>query len=125
MKGLLNTYATTTCQLINPSKCSILFSDHCLPTVAQEVKSVLGITQEVFEPKYLGLPVPEGRMHKGKFETTQECLRKRLIDWSEQYVSSGNKEILIKSVAQAIPAYVMSDFKLPASVCDELTCMIR
>ena len=40
-------------------------------------------------------------------------------------MSSGNKEILIKSVAQAIPAYVMSVFKLPASVCDELTRMMR
>src|SRR4051812_37045285 len=63
-------------------------------------------------------------MHKGKFETVHEILRKRLIDWSEQYTSSGKKEILIKSVAQAIPAYVMSVFKLPISVCDELTCMM-
>lgn len=40
-------------------------------------------------------------------------------------MSSGNKEILIKSIAQAIPAYVMSVFKLPASVCDELTRLMR
>ena len=40
-------------------------------------------------------------------------------------MSSGNKEILIKSVAQVIPAYVMSVFKLPASVCDELTRLMR
>ena len=93
--------------------------------MVNEVKSVLEITQEVFEPKYLGLPVPEGRLHKGNFETIQDRLRKKLIDWSEQYVSSGNKEILIKAVAQAIPTYVMSVFKLPASVCDELTRMIR
>ena len=40
-------------------------------------------------------------------------------------MSAGNKEILIKAAAQALPAYVMSVFKLPASVCDELTRMIR
>ena len=68
VKDVLSTYASATGQIINPSKCSILFSDHCLPTIASEVKRVLEITQEVFEPKYLGLPVPEGRMHKGKFE---------------------------------------------------------
>ena len=93
VKDLLNTFATATGQLINPSKCSILFSDNCLPATAANIKSLLEITQEVFEPSYLGLPVPEGRMHKGKFETIQERLRKRLIDWSEKYVSSGNKEI--------------------------------
>ena len=64
-------------------------------------------------------------MHKGKFETLQERLRKMLVDWSEQYVSTENKEILIKSGAQAIPTYVMMVFKLPASVCDDLTRMIR
>ena len=40
-------------------------------------------------------------------------------------MSSGNKEILIKSGAQAIPAYVMCVVKLPATVCDELTRMMR
>ena len=76
--------------------------------MATEVKRILDITKEVFEPKYLGLSVPEGRMHKGRFETLQDSLRKRLVDWSEQYMSTGNKKILIKSVAQAISTYVMS-----------------
>ena len=40
-------------------------------------------------------------------------------------MSSGNKEILIKAVAQEIPTYVMSVFRLPASVCDDLTKMMR
>lgn len=83
VKGLLNIYALDTGQLINPAKCSILFSDSCLPAVVDEMKRILEIEQEVFEPKYLGLPVPEGRMNKGKFETVQDRLRKRLIDWSE------------------------------------------
>ena len=64
-------------------------------------------------------------MHKGRFETTQERIRKRLVDWSEQFMSIGNKEILIKAVAQAIPTYIMSVFRLPMSVCDELTKMMR
>ena len=110
VKGLLNIYALATGQLINPDKCSILFSGNCQEAVADEVKNVLGISQVVFEPKYLGLPVPDGRMHKGKFESVQERLRKRLIDWSERYMSSGSKELLIKVVAQEIPTYLMSVF---------------
>ena len=125
VKGLLNTYARATGQLINPEKCSILFSDNCPEAVAEEMKGILEVTQQVFEPKYLGLPVPEGRVHKGQFETVQDRLRKRLVDWSEQYVSVGNKEILIKAVAQAIPTYVMSIFCLPVSVCDDLTRLMR
>ena len=125
VKGLLNTYTAATGQLINPEKCSILFSDNCDAAVVDEVTGLLDISQQVFEPKYLGLPVPEGRMHKGKFETVQERLRKRLLDWGEQYMSTGNKEILIKSVAQAIPTYLMSVFKLPLKLCDDLNRMVR
>lgn len=125
VKGVLNTYASATGQLINPSKCFILFPDSCSPQVADDVKLVLQITQQAFEPKYLGLLVPEGRMHKGRFESLQARVSKSLIEWSERYSSYSGKEVLIKAVAQAIPVYVMSIFKLPVAVCDELSRMMR
>jgi hypothetical protein len=40
-------------------------------------------------------------------------------------MSSSAKEVLIKSVAQAIPTYVMGVFKLPGTLCEELTQLIR
>lgn len=64
-------------------------------------------------------------MHKGRFETIEASLGKRLVDWGDQYMSNGNKEILIKSVAQAIPTYVMNVFRLPSSICADLTRMMR
>ena len=35
------------------------------------------------------------------------------------------KEVLIKSVAQALATYMMGAFKLPKGLCDDLTKMIR
>ena len=35
VKGVLNTFATATGQLINPSKCSILFSNQCQPNMVK------------------------------------------------------------------------------------------
>ncbi|KAM0905175.1 hypothetical protein ACQ4PT_017547 [Festuca glaucescens] len=125
VRNVLNTYAEATGQLLNLGKCSILFSESCPADLVLEVKQILGVTQEVFEPKYLGLLVPEGWMHKGRFESLQANLWKRLIDWAEKYMSTGAKEVLIKAVAQAIPTYIMSVFKLPASVCDDLTKLVR
>ena len=81
--------------------------------------------QQVFEPKYLSLPMPEGRMHKGRFETLQSSLRKRLVDWSEKFSSHASKEVLIKSVAQAIPTYSMACFKLPRGLCQHINSLLR
>jgi hypothetical protein len=125
VKDVLNTYATAMGQLINPSKCSILFAENCPGPISQAMKDMLGVSQSDFDSKYLGLLVPEGRMHKGRFESLQSRFSKRLVDSSERYSPFASKEVLIKSVAQAIPTYVMSVFKLPFVVCDELTKMIR
>jgi ribonuclease HI len=125
IKEVLDIYASSTGQLINPSKCSIIFGNSCSVEQREEVKSILQVTTEAFETKYLGLPTPEGRMNQGKFQSLQAKLAKCLVEWDDNHKSQAAKEILIKAIAQAIPVYVMSVFKLPFGLCDELTKMIR
>jgi hypothetical protein len=125
IKKVLDLYALSTGQLINPDKCSIIFGESCPLASRVEVKTMLQVTQETFETKYLGLPTPEGRMSSGKFQSLQAKLAKCLVEWDDNHISQAAKEILIKAVAQAIPVYVMSVFKLPLGLCDELTKMIR
>jgi hypothetical protein len=107
VKQVLNTYEAGTGQLINPAKCSIMFSTSCPETSQALVRSALGVVQQVFEEKYLGLPTPEGRMHKGKFQNLQSKLSKRLIEWGDSLQAQSARDILIKAIAQVIPAYVM------------------
>jgi hypothetical protein len=90
-----------------------------------EVKNQLQVTQETFEAKYLGLPTPEGRISKGKFQSLQAKLAKCLVEWDHNHKSQAAKDILIKAIAQALPVHVMGVFKLPLGLCDELTKMIR
>ena len=86
---------------------------------------ILCITAEGFEDKYLGIPVPQGRMKDGKFQSTKEKALKILLDWLEKYASCGAKETLIKSVLQVLPVYAMGTFKFPAALCEELSQIIR
>jgi hypothetical protein len=64
-------------------------------------------------------------MSSGKFQSLQAKLAKCLVEWDDCHKSQAAKEVLIKAIAQAIPLYVMSVFKLPLGLCDELTKMIR
>ena len=91
----------------------------------ENVASVLSVQTTSFEEKYLGLPVPEGRMKDDKFQPAKEKLRKKCSDWCEKYMSGAAKEALIKSVAQAMSTYAMSVFKFSAGLCDDLSQIIR
>lgn len=66
---------------------------------------------------YLGLPSAWGRSKKEMFLWILARVNAKLEGWKEKFISKGGKEILIKSVIQAIPTYAMSIFKLPLSIC--------
>ncbi|WVZ52945.1 hypothetical protein U9M48_003943, partial [Paspalum notatum var. saurae] len=112
-------------QLINRAKCSILFKRKDDTTEQDQVKRILRVELDAFEPKYLGLPTPSGRMKGVQFQPLREKLQKRLSAYTEKHLSAAAKEVLIKSVAQALLTYIMGVFKLPLSVCDDLTSIIR
>jgi hypothetical protein len=62
-------------------------------------------------------------MNRGKFQNLEAKLCKRILQWGD--LSQGGKEVLIKAIAQALPTYIMGLFKLPFSVCDDLTKLVR
>ena len=75
--------------------------------------------------KYLGLPSLVGRSKWNTFQQLKERLANKLAGWKEKLLSSASKEILIKAVAQAVPAHTMSYFLLPKSLSDDMTSMVR
>ncbi|KAL9443698.1 hypothetical protein AB3S75_016967 [Citrus x aurantiifolia] len=44
----------------------------------------------------------------------------KISSWQAKLFWCGGKKILIKVVAQAVPAYAMSVFKLPLGFCEEM-----
>jgi hypothetical protein len=125
IKVALERYCRGTGQSINYDKCSILFNAKQEDSVMDEVNTGLNIHRVTFEAKYLGLPTPEGRMKADRFKAITKRLSKRCNMWDERCLSAGGKDVLIKSVAQAIPVYVMSVFLLPGSLHEALTRIIH
>ena len=74
--------------------------------------------------KYLGLPMLSGKSKVGTFKELQEKITKRVLGWKEKFISKAGREILIKTVAQAIPTYSMNLFKLPRSICDSINSLV-
>jgi hypothetical protein len=57
-----------------------------------------------------------GRSKRRTFEGILNRVRKKIDGWKERFLSQAGKEVLLKSVIQAIPTYSMSVFKLPKTL---------
>ncbi|XP_075654883.1 uncharacterized protein LOC142625058 [Castanea sativa] len=112
-------------QQLNKAKTPLFFSKNTPHALQEEIKNKFGGQVIRQHEKYLGLPSLVGRSKKNTFHDLKDKLGKKLSDWKEKLLSNAGKEILIKSVGQAIPSYTMSCFKLPDSLCDELAGMVR
>ena len=75
--------------------------------------------------QYLGLPTYIGRNKREVFHFIKDRIWKRLNSWNSKLLSRGGKEILLKTVVQAIPNYVMNIFLLPVSLCEEIERMLN
>ena len=70
--------------------------------------------------KYLGLPMVGGKSKVNTFWELREKISKRVMGWKEKYISKAGREILIKTMTQAIPTYTMGIFKIPKTLCDTI-----
>ena len=125
LEQVFDTYEHASRQKINRDKTALFFSHNTTPDIQEDIKQRFGAEVIKQHKTYLGLPSLVGRSKKNTFWALKERLDNKLFGWKEKMLSQAGKEVLIKAVAQAIPTYTMSVFKLPETLYDEMTSMIR
>lgn len=83
----------------------------------QEACQTLNIMTESLSDKYLGLPALVGADRSDCFQHLIDRVRAKTKGWKEKLLSMEGKEILIKSIAQAVPVYAMMVLKIPKNIC--------
>ena len=124
MLRLLRQYKATSGQAINRQKTSLFFSKNTIPEIRQTIRQLLGARVMTDCDRYLGLPMASGKSKVNTFKYLQEKITKRVRGWKEKFISKAGREILIQTVAQAIPTYSMSLFKLPNSICNNINSLL-
>ena len=66
-----------------------------------------------------------GKSKCNTFWQLKERFDNKLLGWKEKMLSHVGKEIFIKAMAEAIPMYIMSVFKILNTLYDEMTSMVR
>jgi hypothetical protein len=93
IRDLLNFFEKGTGQCLSPAKCSLLVRDGADQDVVDRIKAILNVNRAEFEAKYLGLPMPEGRLTGGVFKSIEERYVKRMTDWRERTLPQMAKEV--------------------------------
>jgi hypothetical protein len=106
-------------------KSYIHFGKGCSNQIREDIKNILGVQNEALSDNYLGMPPDVGNSSNGAFKYLKDRVWKRVQGWMEQSLSLGGKEVLIKAVAQAIPTYSMSCFRLPRGLCQHIDGLLR
>ncbi|XP_058746202.1 uncharacterized protein LOC131619078 [Vicia villosa] len=100
-------------QLVNLDKSEVSFSKNVREKDKAMIRARMGVKTVDNHSRYLGVPVIFGKSKKEVFSLVVERVWKKIKGWKEQFLSRAGKEALIKAVAQAIPTYVMSCYKMP------------
>jgi hypothetical protein len=124
LQEILNIYSVGSGQLVNKEKSVVFFSGNCCDEDKAEVREVMQIQTEALVEKYLGLPTTLGRSTKEAFEYMPTRLKKLVGTWCGREASCAGREVFLKSVAQAVPTYLMSCFLIPKDTCRKMKTVI-
>ncbi|XP_057452170.1 uncharacterized protein LOC130743990 [Lotus japonicus] len=124
IRNILSSYERASGQAINLDKSMLSVSRNVPQNFFHELRQLLGVKAVESFDKYLGLPTIIGKSKSQIFHFVKERVWKKLKGWKERSLSRAGREVLVKAVVQAIPAYVMSCFVLPDGLCDQIEGMI-
>ena len=122
---MLNEFGELSCQCINFAKSGIILSRNAKEEDYERVYSFLVVNHLTKGTSYLGLPFFLGRSIGKALNYIIERIRGKLKSWKQKILSQARREILIKSIVQVIPYFIMSCFLFPIFMCRKMDALIR
>lgn len=125
LHNVIRTYEIAPGQTVNFQNSSICFSPNIDQALVTNIKNVFGIEVVEHHAKYLGLPSSISRNKRGIFAPICTRVSGVVARWKDKLISAAGKEVLIKSVAQAILNYTISLFRLPKGIIEDIHGLYR
>lgn len=94
-------------------------TEHCI----DDQGDVMGCKVEQLPTTYLGLPLRAKKNDQKMWQGVLDRCNSKLVPWKRQYLSFWERLALVNSVSDGIPTYLMSFFKMPATVEKKLNFM--
>lgn len=120
--NLLGIFEEVSGQRVGPDKSFLWFSAATPIEQREAIAAILNVNGSDPSPKYLGAPVYTGT---SSHDFLIQRFSSRLSAWKSKTLSQAGRLVLIKATLASLPVYYMSTKKIPASVIQELTRIMR
>ena len=124
LQDVLEQYRMGSGQMVNKNKSAIFFSGNADEAMKTAVHQNTEIPTEALMERYLGLHTAVGRSSDQHFDHIVATIKKLVTSWAPKLLNSAGREVLIKSICQAIPTYSMSCFTLSKKLCKKIIAAI-
>ena len=121
---IFDKYAQASGQIFDFEKSSMFFGGKISKGQRAVIRNIFNLNVLSKYEKYLRLPSMIGKKKTTFFREVKLKVLSKINNWQHKMFSSGGKEILIKVIAQAIPAYAISVFKLLKGLYEEIQSAI-
>lgn len=125
MKRTLDSFCSWSGQCINVSKSKLVFSKNTSGQTREEIRGCLGLEESEELGKYLGFPMDLSAPRTSSFNFIVDRVKDRLSGWKANLISRAGRVVLINSVLNTIPSYVMQCTYLPQRTCKALDHISR
>ncbi|XP_058766956.1 uncharacterized protein LOC131640587 [Vicia villosa] len=107
------------------TKSEVFFSNNLSNTTKEDLAVIMGVCHVLGTGNYLRLPSMIRRSKKATFSYIKDRIWKEINSWKGRSLSKAGKELMIKSILQVIPTYVMSMYIIPDGVIDDIEKMLN
>ena len=125
LQRILETYKQTSGQKLNGEKTYLFFNSNTPQDIQDHIKDFFGAEVIRQHETNLCLPSLVGKSKCNTFRKLKERFDNILSGWKEKMLLHVRKEIFFKEVTQVISMYMMGVFKIPNTLYDEMTSMVR
>lgn len=116
IQQIIHIYESASGQRINMDKTEMTVSRNVPEEMVMELCNRMGVKRVQQHDKYLGLPTLIGRSKKQVFASILDRVEQKCKGWKVKSLSKAGREVMLKSVIQAIPTYTMSCFLIPDEI---------
>ncbi|WVZ49070.1 hypothetical protein U9M48_000451, partial [Paspalum notatum var. saurae] len=124
LKEILDSFAAATGLQINYNKTTAV-PMHVNPITMKRLIGILQCKQESFPQTYLGLPLSNCKLKRSSFAPLIAKIDKRLAGWGAMLLSPAGRVVLINSVLNGLPLYLMTALQLPAGILEQIEAKHR